>query len=906
MISSIPKKSVLAHLKALILRLTFSTSSGSFSEQDPPAPPPFPGLQTYLPHIILSLMIISYAGYFSWYTINRHNTLNSYAADLSLIDQPMWNTVRGPGGFMELTWGDHQQPRLAEHFEPILIPLALLFFVWDDVRILLIAQSAALALGALPVFWIARKQLTNNPIELTANSQPATPALSAGQAASARNPQSAIRNFQSSWLALAFALAYLLYPHLQAANIADFHADPFVVTPLLFAFWYATQKRWRWMWAWATIAMLTKETMPTLTAMLGLWLLVEAYRQSKTTNPPANTGKQRRIKRLPSFANPQHLPFAQAQVSAFRNPQFFHALALILTSIAWFLIATFLIVGPLARQYFGTDGPIYLANRYHGGLTGLWQIGQDPARWYYLLGLLAAVGFLPLLAPELLILGLPVLVANLLSNFPGQYSGEQHYSAPLVVAFIIAAIYGTRRLVNLASPRKINNQSLQMTTLFAAVLWLLTWVFGYHTLHGWTPLSMRLELYRPTLTSAVLPDYLIQIPAEAVVSASAAVHPHLAHRRVVYVFPTVEEADYLLVDVTDVPGTHPNDAYAQIMDLLNTGWHVLNADQGLILARKSTDSPFTPSACSAALPLPCPFYNFAHTTEAAPHPAPLVFGDGRLKLLGYDFHDDPDDGLIFRFYWQALEPLPENLRLWPLVYDDLGQLLNDPAQVPMIATVWYPPHVWQPGQIIVTETLPQLLPDTFHLGLAVGPENSLADPAQRYAIENLSGQEARLYPGQWVQLATFHRGGRLLNRLSPQLTLHRFTPADIRFGPSISLTGVWFDPLRRQPGETLPVLLRWTTDQPPQADLTVFIHLLAPDGTLIAQSDSFPTWLTPAPTSQWPLDQVVLDRHLLTLPNNLPAGTYTLKVGLYHAPSLERLSLPDGTDTFILGQIQVK
>ncbi len=109
-----------------------------------------------LPNLILALIIIAYALYFSWYALNRHNTLNSYAADLSLIDQPMWNTVSG--SFMELTWGNRQQPRLAEHFEVILLPLSLLFFLWDDVRILLIAQSLALALGALPVFWIARHQ----------------------------------------------------------------------------------------------------------------------------------------------------------------------------------------------------------------------------------------------------------------------------------------------------------------------------------------------------------------------------------------------------------------------------------------------------------------------------------------------------------------------------------------------------------------------------------------------------------------------------------------------------------------------------------------------------------------------------------------------------------------------------
>ncbi|NJN99455.1 MAG: DUF2079 domain-containing protein, partial [Anaerolineales bacterium] len=125
-----------------------------------------------LPGFLLTLLILTYILYFSWYSINRHNTLHSYTADLSLIDQPMWNTVIGPGGFMELTWGSQQQPRLAEHFEPILVPLAALFFLWDDVRILLIAQSIALALGALPVFGSPRNSCTFNVQRSTFNIQP--------------------------------------------------------------------------------------------------------------------------------------------------------------------------------------------------------------------------------------------------------------------------------------------------------------------------------------------------------------------------------------------------------------------------------------------------------------------------------------------------------------------------------------------------------------------------------------------------------------------------------------------------------------------------------------------------------------------------------------------------------------
>ncbi len=105
-------------------------------------------------------------------------------------------------------------------------------------------------------------------------------------------------------------------------------------------------------------------------------------------------------------------------------------------SAAWFLIATFLIVAPLARQYYGTSGPIYLENRYQftgglfGALEGSLALLREPARLAYLGGLFGAVGWLALLAPEYLLLGLPVLIANTLSSYPGQYSGEQHYSAP--------------------------------------------------------------------------------------------------------------------------------------------------------------------------------------------------------------------------------------------------------------------------------------------------------------------------------------------------------------------------------------------------------------------------------------------------------------------------------------------
>ncbi|MCB0164523.1 MAG: DUF2079 domain-containing protein [Anaerolineae bacterium] len=816
-----------------------------------------------LPHLLLAILIIAYTLYFSAYTINRHNTLNSYAADLSLIDQPMWNTVIGPGGFMEQTWGSRQQPRLAEHFEPILIPLAFLFFIWDDVRILLIAQSLALALGAIPVFWIARHQFR----QILPQPAPLHPSPS--------HHSSFIIHHSSppSWIALTFAAAYLLSPHLQAANIADFHADPFVVTPLLFAFWYASQKRWAWMWFWAAIAMLTKETLPPLIAMLGLYLLLD-YLRPKLQTPFSKL----------------HSPFPK------------HAVGLILVSTIWFLIATFLIVAPLAGRYFGTDGPIYLANRFSEN-TSLLQIILDPARGQYLFGLLAAVGFLPVLAPDLLLLGLPVLLANLLSNFPGQYSGEQHYSAPLVAAFIVAAIYGVRRLAGSFSLSETKGQNHRTTALIALALWLSGWSIAYHTLHGWTPLSVRTETYQTSAAADQLARLLPSIPAEAVVSASPGLHPHIAHRRVAYVFPTIQDADTLLVDVTDISGVHPNDVYAKIEQLLATDWQLIEANDGLILAKKSPDPPTAGLLACSGTKLPCSFFDFARPTSPPTYPTTLTFGDGRLQLLGYDVIDDPDDGVVFRFYWQAAAPLPADLKLWPLVYDDLGQLLSDPSQTPMIAAVWYPPSAWPTDQVITTETLPQLLPDSFHLGIAAGPDHSLGDPRLRYPISTRSDAGVRLQPGNWVQLASFTRQGPFLTHLPPKSSLMPLVPVQAQFGSAIHLTGYR---LMAHSETGLQVLLKWVATEPLPADFTVFIHLLASDGTLVSQSDAFPRWLTPQPTSQWPPQQSLLDSHLLTLPADLPPDTYTLQLGLYNAQTLERLPMPDGRNALELDHVRLE
>jgi hypothetical protein len=204
--------------------------------------------------------------------------------------------------------------------------------------------------------------------------------------------------------------------------------------------------------------------------------------------------------------------------------------------------------------------------------------------------------------------------------------------------------------------------------------------------------------------------------------------------------------------------------------------------------------------------------------------------------------------------------------------------------------------------------MPQVLPDTFHLGIAVGPENSFGDPGRHYPIIGRAPTETWLHPtDRWLQLASFRRQGPFLMHLPAAPTFLPLTPADGLFGQRLGLIGFWVGETILQPGGArLPVLLQWRAGQAVGADFTVFVHLLAPDGRLVAQSDAIPTWLTPAPTGRWLPDQSMLDRHLIEIPPNLRPGSYTLQVGLYDSLTLERLTLPDGDSTFLLGQIDIQ
>ena len=110
-----------------------------------------------------------------------------------------------------------------------------------------------------------------------------------------------------------------------------------------------------------------------------------------------------------------------------------------------------------------------------------------------------------------------------------------------------------------------------------------------------------------------------------------------------------------------------------------------------------------------------------------------------------------------------------------------------------------------------------------------------------------------------------------------------------------------------RPGEAILLTLLWRSLAPVTENYQVFVHLLDEQGAKITQADGQPVqWLRP--TSTWEAGEQIVDRYGLLLPDLLPAGQYTIAVGLYHPATGQRLPVSAGPASFAieLGPISVR
>jgi hypothetical protein len=103
------------------------------------------------------------------------------------------------------------------------------------------------------------------------------------------------------------------------------------------------------------------------------------------------------------------------------------------------------------------------------------------------------------------------------------------------------------------------------------------------------------------------------------------------------------------------------------------------------------------------------------------------------------------------------------------------------------------------------------------------------------------------------------------------------------------------------PGHGVALQLQWHASRTPDADGKVFVHLYAPNGTLVAQHDGFPAFDTRPPTT-WRAGEDVRDRIGLYVPPGTQ-GPLRLAVGIYDPSTGARWKLPNGADHVDVGEV---
>src|SRR5690348_15421310 len=122
--------------------------------------------QSQLAWVLLVIIMLVYATEISYQTLLRYDTFKATAFDLGNMDQVLWNTIHGRLFQFTNQGADWYGPptRLAIHFEPIILPLSLLYLFHADPRVLLVFQTLALVSGALPVFLLPCSYLPAWPL----------------------------------------------------------------------------------------------------------------------------------------------------------------------------------------------------------------------------------------------------------------------------------------------------------------------------------------------------------------------------------------------------------------------------------------------------------------------------------------------------------------------------------------------------------------------------------------------------------------------------------------------------------------------------------------------------------------------------------------------------------------------
>jgi hypothetical protein len=176
-------------------------------------------------------------------------------------------------------------------------------------------------------------------------------------------------------------------------------------------------------------------------------------------------------------------------------------------------------------------------------------------------------------------------------------------------------------------------------------------------------------------------------------------------------------------------------------------------------------------------------------------------------------------------------------------------------------------------------------------------QSEISDPTQ-VVLDALLERARRIDVGE-----RFHGMSVLLfDATSAQFDISPQNSVDFAFAEPLRLVGYNVNSTRITIDTPLRFGLYLRSGERVTGNYQIFTHILAADGTLVAQADRI-AGADSYPTSLWRPGSLIYNRFEIQLPADTPPGQYQIAVGLYEGD--RRLALADGRDRIDLFSITV-
>ena len=487
--------------------------------------------------------------------------------DSAMYEEHLWNLWHGKGFRSYLDQGLF----LGEHIQVIHLLLLPLHLVWPSHLLMELCESTALALGAIPIFRMTQ------------------------------------RSTGSARAGLLMSAAYLLYFPLHFLDIEvdlkTFRPESFCVPFFLFAFEALEEGRWRRMLVLLAFALSAKEDYSIIIAPLGVWIAATAWLQARpalgaglviptalgaglptpplvtTAGLPPPNGDLRSIPAAGS-GDPRRALLSGDP----RRARFIVGLSLAVFGVVYLLLAILVVI-----PWFRSGAELHYVRYFPKFGSSMGEVAKNmlmnPSLLFselltaktalYALAMLLPVGFIALLSPSRLAVGLPlfgILCLNELAADP-----RHHFHAPLVpIVFWATAIgvgnagrvFGKLRSLISPSPHLPISPSQTADSFARQFVWASAFTSGLFLslspagIGFWDAgSSMSLwRLYAHDPRADHFPKVLAKIPHESRVASTDFVHPRFTHHARSYDYSKVlrrvanyedrvpDDTDFIVID----------------------------------------------------------------------------------------------------------------------------------------------------------------------------------------------------------------------------------------------------------------------------------------------------------------------------------------------------------------------